>query len=190
MGAVTAVHVLDYVALCSLHPGVVPDDDEALLRAVPTENEPVRHAILQCCVGEPTWLGRHGEWYDFLNWYAMELGQIGSDWSDAQLKKFLAGDPLLRLLLRLTKRGASIGWEDGGWGDGLLGWLSPDETRRFWTRLLDYPLASREPPPRLAELDPYLVHDRLGEMRNMLQKAVEVAVRASGEQRGILLSRR
>jgi hypothetical protein len=49
-------------------------------------------------------------------------------------------DPVLMGLLRLGRRGAAIGWADGGFGEGLLGWLDRDETATLVDALDAYPL--------------------------------------------------
>lgn len=80
------------------------------------------------CLSHPSSLAEHCRWEDFRNWYALELGREGATWPESELAVYLDRDPLLRLLLRLSKRGAMIGWADLGPGPGVLGWLAPDET--------------------------------------------------------------
>jgi hypothetical protein len=110
-----------------------------------------RDAILTCVAGPRTVLGRRGQWYDFAGWYAAELGldgmaDDGVDHADG-VAEFYQEDPALYLLLRLSRRGAAIGWDDGGFGEGLLGWLDRTECVALAERLASYDLDPGAPAP-------------------------------------------
>ncbi len=150
----------------------------------------VQKAFEARCLGQPQLLGAHGRWYDFRSWYAMELGKDGSRWSDSELVRYAERDLLLRLLLRLSKRGALIGCSEGGDGEGLLGWLDPEETlclaETLASRLLspDVPL-----PDELHELEAHDANHYLPEMRQTLARLLRVAESAAEGRKGIALTR-
>jgi hypothetical protein len=139
-------------------------------------------AFASRCCGEPIWLGRDGQWYNLRNWYAMELGKDGWDFSESETARCLATDPLLALLLRLSKRGAAIGWDDGGSGEGLLGWLDPNETVRLAAGLEAHPgLHGGRVPDELFEIDAYSAEQYLPEMR----ETPELLFRGLEQRRGV-----
>lgn len=127
---------------------------------------------------------------DFRNWYAMEMGEDGWEWTTGQTLRWLSGDPLLRLLLRATKRGSSIGFTGGGFGEGVLGWLTPAETLLLVSSLEPYRLGPEEPVPAdLAQADPFLVSDYLPSMREVLGALLQLARSANSRARGLALIR-
>jgi hypothetical protein len=147
-------------------------------------------AFTSRCCGQPIWLGGRGQWYELRNWYAMELGMDGWTWPESETARCLATDPVLALLLRLSKRGAAIGWEDGGFGEGLLGWLDPDETARLATGLNAHPgLRSGRVPDELCEFDGYNAEQYLPEMREVLIRVLDVSTGAAADHSGVALTR-
>jgi len=143
------------------------------------------------CCGEPVWLGRHiGPWYNFQDWYAMELGHVVWSWSVSETLTLLKQDTLLQLLLRLSRRGAAIGWAEGGYSEGLLGWLDPDETAVLVSTLEPYPRSRwSEIPATLRMQDPHCAEVRLPIMRENIAKLHAVATTAARENVGIALLR-
>jgi hypothetical protein len=143
----------------------------------------------RCCT-EPIWLGRRGQWYDLRNWYEMELGFDGWTWPESETARCLTTDPVLGLLLRLSKRGAAIGWEDGGFGEGLSGWLDSDETARLAAGLnARASLRSSTVPDELRDLDSYNAEQYLPEMREVVGKVREVAKAAAADHSDVALTR-
>jgi hypothetical protein len=135
-------------------------------------------------VGERVWLGRNATWWGFAEWHAWELGELEHE---EHLASHLAGDALLRLLLRLTKRGSAIGWSDDG---GTQGWLSAEETRSLVAELEPYDISAEAPvPTKLWEMDAFVATDALPAMRAVLLQLLSVAKRALDGGHGILLDR-
>jgi hypothetical protein len=99
-----------------------------------------------CFTGPEVLLGRRGQWHDLLGWYASELGRDPYDDADGVAVRY-EDDPTLTLLLRLSRRGAAIGGGDGGYGEGLLGWLDQGETAALAEGLARYDLTPPEPWP-------------------------------------------
>lgn len=163
---------------CPLH-GAGQDrcDAEALMTFL-------RETISSTCASEPTVLGRHAQWYDVIDWHAYESGREVSD-ADEHV---LAHHEELALLLRLFKRGAAIGWADGGYGEGLLGWLDADETRRLAATLAVLP-PDAPTPPRLVEIDPYVASDVLPARRAMMATLVSSARTAAMRGVGLVIIR-
>ncbi len=176
------------------------------------------HAALEArCLGAGCCFLAHGRWEDFRNWYAQELGQNGASWSERELLGQIEGDSLLRLLLRLSKRGAAIGLAQENPPDGLLGWLDPDETRVLCRALAARTLSAPLPLPELlgnlarsavtleraagatteavvarreALLNVLNTKSWLAEMRAELSRLLEVAGNAVREGAGIALTLR
>ena len=80
-----------------------------------------RRCVLE--LPEVVMVGRRGTVFDFERWY---LERRGQDWGKADWERF-EGDPLAVGLALLGRRAAVWGWGDGGYGEGLLGWLGPEE---------------------------------------------------------------
>lgn len=144
----------------------------------------------QQAVGElreaSTLLGRQAEWHHFRNWFALEQAEDGWSWSEQTCRDWQAREPLLSLLLRASKRGAALGHGGGGSGEGLLGWLDEQETSALVARLEGYPLDG-EAPAGLADLDPFLSHHYLPELRLVMVRLRDFAAAAEG--RGLILTR-
>ncbi len=148
-----------------------------------------QRAFASRCCGPPSWLGRRGQWHDFLRWYSMELGHSDA-LPSAMLHGCLRSDPLLRSISWLSQRGAAIGWGDGGFGEGLLGWLDPDETRAFVAALGAYSLQPGDPvPAELREADPYDADEYLPELRRVMTKLLSAATIAASDGGGLALIR-
>jgi hypothetical protein len=130
----------------------------------------VQAAVRSSCRGEPVMLGRHGTLFDFVRWYAREVGEA----AEAQEVFLAAADPLPDLLLELCRRCALWGWADGGHGEGLLGWLDGEETRVLAECLEVHDLASSE-------------DGELGRGRQVMARVREAATAAGGG--GLLLER-
>ncbi|PKL76451.1 MAG: hypothetical protein CVV27_10215 [Candidatus Melainabacteria bacterium HGW-Melainabacteria-1] len=116
----------------------------------------------------PLHAGRLGQFRDLQLWYGFELG-LEDDQAEAA---FLAArDELPLLLARLTKRGAIWGWADGGFGEGLLGWLDPNECWQMAEALDVYDVSAELP-----ELfDPYDQAVVLPELRQLMAELSELA---------------
>lgn len=157
-------------ARCPLHPeGQHPCRAEMLMRFLQSviEREHMTEEVV---------LGRHAYWLFFPQWYATLIGATDDDGyvdDEAFVVERLPTDRTLQLLLRLSKRGAAIGWGDGGFGEGLLGWLDETETRELATRL-----GALGSPPEL---------DR--DIERGLVAIGKVAARAAELQRGLILTR-
>lgn len=133
---------------------------------------------------EPLSLGRNFQLYQLSWWYGNEIGLE----YDAAEKFFLASsDPLALLLARLCKRAAIWGWRDGGSGEGLLGWLSPQESYQLADQLEVYQLAAQAEVPD--ELDAYLRETMLPAMRMALSQLQNFALSCHSQGLGILLIR-
>ena len=170
---------------CPLHPsGKQVWDSEKLQRHFQAQLR------ARYCGNGGTVLGRSAQWADFRNWYAMEMGEDGWEWTEEETLRWLSSVPLLRLLLRATKRGASVGFGGGGSGEGVLGWLAPDETLLLVSRLEPYPLGAGEPiPSGLAQADMFLASDYLPSMRGVLETLLQLARLATSRERGLALIR-
>lgn len=154
-----------------------------------TFNALVQMAYVGHCCGQPVVLGRDAQWHHFQDWYAMEKGEDGWEWTDGVAFAHVSRDPVLALLLRLSKRGAAIGWADGGFGEGLLGWLDPDETSRLVAGLAEYDLSASAPiPETLKHADPYMATDYLPEMRRVMTHIRSAAQAAMAKGAGLALT--
>lgn len=172
------------IAHCILHPS--GDGVELAERF----NALVQMAYVGHCCGQSRVLGRDAQWHHFQDWYAMELGEDGWEWTDSVAYAHVGRDPVLALLLRLSKRGAAIGWADGGFGEGLLGWLDPDETSRLAAGLAAYDLTPTAPIPEVLKFaDPYMATDYLPEMRRVMTHIRSAASQAVSAGSGLALTR-
>lgn len=108
---------------------------------------------------------------------------------DAAKQAFLtAQDPLPLLLARLCKRAGIWGWADGGFGEGLLGWLSAEEALQLAVALSAYDLSAHASLPADLE-DDYLRTEILPEMRTRLGQLQAFAHSCGNQGWGILLER-
>jgi hypothetical protein len=148
----------------------------------------VKAAVLGCCVDDPpdAVLGRRGTLFELSWWYEHEAGR-GDDDGDT-VDRFLAGtDPLVALLVALTRRGAAWGWGDGGFGEGLLGWLDVAETAALADALDAYDLAADA--PASPDYDDYTRSELLPRARAMVGSIGVHARSCSARGRGVLQRR-
>jgi hypothetical protein len=133
-----------------------------------------------CFAGPVTFLGQDGTWFHFVTWYALEL--VLDFFEEDEVAERYAADPTLMQLLRLSRRGAAIGWEDGGSHQGLLGWLDPAETANLLDGLEPYDFRR---PARGTLDDEYLTG-----LREMIGLIVDTGTAAVANGMGIGLRRR
>ncbi|MBP6848373.1 MAG: hypothetical protein KA201_31720 [Kofleriaceae bacterium] len=109
----------------------------------------IKDAAFACCVEAPApvELGRHATLASFSVWYGLERGV--DPWGTEVLERAYrqGDDPLARLLVALSRRGAGWGWGDGGFGEGLLGWLDAGEAGTLAVLLAGFDLAPTAPAP-------------------------------------------
>ena len=89
-------------------------------------------------------LGRHFQLTQICWWYGHEMGL---EYEMAERFFLASQDDLALLLTRLCQRGAIWGWGDGGYGEGLLGWLGREECLRLAEGLAAYDLSPIAPVP-------------------------------------------
>ncbi len=125
------------------------------------------------CLESPTPvnLGKDFQFYALAWWYGNELGL---EYDAAERAFFAAQDRLPLLLARLCKRAAIWGWADGGYGEGLLGWLNAEEALQLAEDL---------------QADDYLGPETLPAMRASLAQLRDFAQLCGSQQLGILLER-
>lgn len=136
-------------------------------------------------VPSPVILGRHFQFYELGWWYGNEMGL---EYEAAEQFFLKANDELTLLLAQLCKRGGIWGWADGGYGEGLLGWLSREECLTLATQLDAYDFSESAPIP--SELnDHYLRKESLPNMRLAMAQLRDFARLCGGQQLGLLLER-
>lgn len=142
--------------------------------------------VMSSSRSEPVFqLGKDFVLHQLIAWYSYELGH---DDDEAEARFMAAQDELPLLLARLCKRGGIWGWGDGGFGEGLLGWLSPEEASRLAEALSAYELSPAAPiPPGLS--DPYVGEQVLPELRGKLVLLRDAAAAFADRGLGILLKR-
>ena len=161
---------------CPVHPA-----GAAVVRAEPFM-ELVKAAFARCC-RELAVIGRHGDWHALQTWHALEHGL--ACWDDAELADQVRADRTLALLLRLARRGAIVGWGDGGFGEGLLGWLDAAETAELAPRLRALPTAI---PAALAD-DTHAAEVELPRLRAVIATLADAAAHAVDAGLGLALTR-
>lgn len=143
-----------------------------------------QNMVKTSCVGVPTpvILGRHFQFYEIAWWYGNEMGL---EYEAAETFFLTATDELTWLLARLCKRGSIWGWGDGGYGEGLWGWLSGEECLKLVTHLEAYDLSTGSPIP--SELSDDVL--QLQNMRVVMSQLRDYARLCGTQQLGILLER-
>lgn len=137
-------------------------------------------------VPPPVILGRHFQFYELGWWYGNEMGL---EYEAAKQFFLAAQDELTLLLARLCKRGGIWGWGDGGYGEGLLGWLSGEECLKLAVCLDAYDLSESAPIP-IELSDNFLREESLPNMRLAMAHLRDYARLCGTQQLGILLERR
>jgi hypothetical protein len=145
--------------------------------------ELLQRTIRAQSLSESVSLGRAAIWLFVEDWFWMELG----DDAHAATTNFAEAAPLVQMLLRLFKRGAVIGWADGGSGEGILGWLAPDECGDFADALRSHPHASALVCAGFE--DPHNATSHLPQMREVMEKVLRQADEAVRRGKGLLLTR-
>lgn len=148
-------------------------------------------ALFQSCVNSsvveyppPITPGRHFQLHGLEAWYGHEAG-VADEAAEAFFRA--SQDELPLLLARLCKRGAIWGWASGGFGEGLLGWLNPEESLRLVAALEPYALEAEAPWP--AGLDPYTAAEILPRMRQALAGLRDFAGLCASQGLGLLAQR-
>ena len=148
----------------------------------------IKAAVFGCCVAAPpdVVLGRNGTAFELSWWYEHEAGR-GNDDGDAEAR-FLAGtDPLVGLLVALCHRGAAWGWGDGGYGEGLLGWLDAAEAAALADARDAYDLTASA--QIASSYDDYTRTEALPAARAMVGRVRDQARRCAAGGLGVLLRR-
>ena len=149
----------------------------------------IKDAAFACCVEAPApvELGRHATLGAFGSWYGLELGVDAWD-ADALATAYRqARGPLARLLIALTRRGAGWGWGDGGFGEGLLGWLDPEEAAALAAGLAAYDLTPNAAVP--AGLREYDSEVELPAARARMAQLRDMAAACAARGLGVLMRR-
>lgn len=143
--------------------------------------------VKSSCLEQPeaVLLGKSFQFDSWPDWYGYEAGYQDDLRAVYELA---ARDSLAWKLARLTRRGAIWGWADGGYGEGLLGWLSPAECLDLCESLRVYDLQPDAPLP--AELsDPFVQTQWLPEFRQSLLRLQDFAWDCGHQGLGMLLER-
>lgn len=149
----------------------------------------IKDAAFACCVDAPpaVELGRHATQGAFGSWYGLELGVDAWDVDPLAIAYRRARDPLARLLVALTRRGAGWGWGDGGFGEGLLGWLDPEEAAALAAGLAAYDLTPIAAVP--AGLSAYDTEVELPAARARMAQLQDMAAACAARGLGVLMRR-
>lgn len=141
--------------------------------------------VKTACRDEPPaeGLGRRLDLTGLSWWYGNEAGL---DYDAAERFFEAAKDPVVLLLARLSKRGGIWGWADGGYGEGLLGWLDAEECLQLSEGLAAYDLSATA---ALPELEDDFLRQQLPERRAEMACLRDFALSCSQQGLGILLER-
>ncbi|MBL8626153.1 MAG: hypothetical protein JNK64_32865 [Myxococcales bacterium] len=149
----------------------------------------IKDAAFACCVDAPpvVELGRHATLASFSVWYGLERGV--DPWGTEVLERAYrqGDDPLARLLVALSRRGAGWGWGDGGFGEGLLGWLAPEEAAALAAGLAAYDLTPTAAVP--AGLSEHDAEVELPAARARMAKLRDMAAACAARGLGVLMRR-
>lgn len=148
----------------------------------------IKDAAFACCVEAPAAveLGRRGTLPGFRAWYGFERGGEVSDGA-LELAYRRGDDRVARLLVALTRRGAGWGWGDGGFGEGLLGWLDAEEAATLAAGLAAFDLAPTAAAP--AGLGEYEAAVELPAARARMALVRDMAAACAARGLGMLMRR-
>ncbi|MFZ5892658.1 MAG: hypothetical protein ACOY0T_16485 [Myxococcota bacterium] len=147
----------------------------------------VAAAFATCCAGASE-LGVLSPWPAFLEWRALERDPHDPSWLDwnlARLLEELEADPLLALLLRLSRRGVLLVTANE---EGVVGWLTPRETLVL-NAALERALNHTRVPDSLARYSAYAAETELPEVRKLMHQVHSIVQAAATRQQGAALSR-